>query len=139
MDLKEESKNCTNCFQWLKHCKAECCKEFRIILPQPFDKTRLKKGDTIQFGKICARDKQLYYKLHGVRYVFGRLFVTLDSFEVDGNTLIIKRNCDGLTEDLHCKYHGTSRQPIICHTPSLEVNKNIKDVHVTENCLYKYK
>lgn len=137
--IVEQSKNHNNCLTWLHICQAECCKQYILTLPPNFSGKKLFRGAFLQFKVILTDDKRRYYKLHSV--ICGRESIkfTLNEFKVEGNTLTVYTRCKGLTEDLKCKFHGTDRQPKICHTPSLEVNKNLKGAIVTENCLYRWK
>ena len=123
------------CADNLHICKAECCKEFSIVVKNNFAVP--KQGDTITFKRICTRDLAFYYHLHGAVYKHGLISVTLNDFRVEGNIIFVLNRCEALTDDLKCKYHGTDRQPKICHRPNFNERGDCNGLHVTPNCLYK--
>ncbi len=124
------------CKENLKICKAECCKQFTFHIPNSFDKSSITIGGVVNFFKILTKDKIKYYKLHGCRYCHGLLTVPINDFTIKDNSITIFNKCEGLTEDLECKYHGTTDQPIICHKPNKDDHENIDGVIITPNCIY---
>lgn len=127
------------CQEHLKICRAECCKQFILQLPKTQNMNHLVRGAHVCFFKICTRDKIKYYKLHGCKYEHGVISFDLTLFDIVGRELIVYNKCEGLTEDLQCKYHGTDKQPIICHTPNENEHEEGKDYRLTPNCKYKVK
>jgi hypothetical protein len=110
-----------------------------MTLPIGFNSLDLVRGNKIQLRKILCKDRIKYFKLHNATYTHGILEIKLNEFMVKGNFLIIYENCNGLTKDLKCKYHGKPQQPEVCHSPNILLNKDIPGVVVTENCLYRWK
>jgi hypothetical protein len=106
-----------------------------MVLPDSYDKTQLVRGATIKFFKYLNHDKENYYRLHGVRYAHGWIFIMLNDFKVDDNKLIVYFDCKGLTVDRKCLYHDTSQQPPVCK----KIDKTTQGITLTENCLFKYK
>lgn len=127
-----------NCESNIDICKAECCKTFVLKCPK-LNKSNLIPGTYISFRKAITSDLALYYKYHGVKYIHSEISIFLDCFSVNGNDLIIFRQCDGLTDDLKCKYHNTPQQPKICQFPNKESHKDLKNVMITPNCIYNHK
>ena len=122
-----------NCADQLSVCGAECCKQFIITTPKTHKCVR---GETIFWLRNCSKDLAWYYKLHGAQYKHGVVSLKLVDFEQTPKRLIIKNSCAALTDDLQCKYHGTSKQPKICHKPNKEEHDNIRNVEITINCKY---
>lgn len=135
--VSERSKSCNSCGDWLGVCNAECCREISFTFSKK-KTTDLVKGMTLQVYKPVNADMQRYYKLHGVRYVFGHIFIVLDEFEAFDNTIRIFCKCKGLTSDLKCKFHGTPKQPAVCGFPNKD-SKGPEMVVVTKNCLWGLK
>lgn len=134
----DEAKNCSNCLQWHNRCLSECCCSFQITPNKKVNESELQKGVLFTFLKNCTSDLKLYYELHGCKYVHGKISIILNDFEVRNNSIIIYGKCKGLTPDLKCKYHGTTKQPKICAYPNIN-NHDEHNVVLTDNCLYRYK
>jgi len=125
-----------DCEAQLPVCKAECCRQFMITNTHTQALKDFVPGAKIQFIKVLTNDQRRYYKLRGVVCGRGTMIVTLKDFEIRGNKVVIFRDCDGLTKDLTCRYHGTSSQPRVCAHPSLVDHKRRPGVYITEHCRY---
>jgi len=125
------------CGSHLKICKAECCKMYTLVFPKGFKFPRIEKKMAIKIDLEGQPDRIRYYELHGATYKRGLLKMRVDDYSIKNNILIVKNRCEGLTDDLKCKYHGTDKQPIICHTPNARESVGLVGVEVTPNCLYK--
>ena len=123
-----------NCSDNLSKCNAECCRTYYISSKKI---SLLQCGDVITIRKVLTSDMIRYYKLHGAKYAHGTLTIRLGKFLVFNDSIMIKADCEGLTPDLRCKYHGTSQQPKICYYPHLETGEIIDGVVVTPNCSFK--
>lgn len=137
--ILEEVAVCNTCFEWHHNCNAECCRQFNLILPKNFNTSKLKPGVELTLKVLLTVDKRRYYKLHNVILGHDFIKVKLDRYKVQGNVITIYGDCNALTSDLRCQWHGTRWQPQICHKPNLHENKDLKGVTVTENCLYRWK
>jgi hypothetical protein len=139
-DLKIKAENCKDCIGWLHHCRSECCKQFGIRMT---NKQKIKKYSLIKF-KIILLDPsmELYYELHGVKYVDGYLFIRMNYFEWRDNLLIIKNKCKWLDEQGLCIAHpsrvGIDNRPKMCSHLTNET-KNDPRIILTPNCLFRYK
>jgi hypothetical protein len=128
-----------NCLTWFKHCNAECCREFSITTKHS---GVLKVGDELKINKVLSSDLQRYYSLHGAKYVHGVLKLpVLKNFTHKGGVLTIIGDCEALTVDGKCKYHGTTQQPKICRYPDTRLNciDQPNNIVVTPNCLCNYR
>lgn len=123
-----------DCADHLSICQAECCKEF-TLRDYPFKK-ELVKGMIIRFYKACNKQGIRYYKLHGCNYAHGTISFALKEWAIRGKDLIIKNVCEGLTDDLQCKYHGTNKQPTMCQKPNAKEHDNLIDIDIVPKCKY---
>jgi hypothetical protein len=123
-----------NCSDNLKKCNAECCRTYYISSKKI---GLLNNGDVIQIHKVLSSDMIRYYKLHGAKYSHGILTIRLGKFVVFNDSIMIKGDCEGLTPDLKCKYHGTPQQPKICYYPHVETGEITDGIVVTPNCVLK--
>jgi hypothetical protein len=140
LNIVHEAERCSSCIEWTRVCGAECCRLF-VLTINNLDKNLLFVGSKLQIKKALTQDKILYYKLHGAQYAHGILTITLNNYYYNPNNkeLHILDQCEGLTEDLKCKYHNTIQQPKICSKPNINENKNLPDIILTPKCLYNYK
>lgn len=136
--LMQNAKTCKTCFEWHKHCHAECCKGYYVTVAHP---ESLRKGSVLGISAILTPDLKRYYELHDARAAHGMVRIKLNDFRITGpHEVFIIERCKGLTEDLKCKFHGTIEQPKICGTPSMDTYHNIPEgIKLTPNCMYKYK
>lgn len=125
-----------DCLSWHKHCNAECCRMFRVA------KLGLVRGGVMQIRMVLDQDRIWYYKLHGMKYAHGILYIPVEFIEEqpDGS-LLVRRKCDFLQDDLRCAGHPTNK-PRLCQRFTLETARSDTSpakVHVTGNCLFRYK
>jgi len=127
----KEAKTCNSCLDWHKYCMAECCTSIRVrITPEELKHS----GKTFVMVSPLRPDMQWYYKLHGVRYVHGKLIFEKKYCMVRGGKVYYIRRCKMLTDDLRCKGHPDNK-PYICR--ALDEN-TLQEFH-TKNCMYRYK
>lgn len=123
---------CDNCLCNLEKCQAECCKEFRLNLTENI---RVFKGMTVNW--ICdEKDLKYYYKLHNCEVKGNIVSLKLNNFKKEGRSLTIYETCQGLTQDFRCAFHGSDKQPIICHFPNKTGIGN-GPIYLTKNCVFK--
>ena len=124
-------KECDNCLCHLHICKAECCRQFRMLLPEGVE---IVEGMRISWE---SEDKDMlhYYKLHNI-YVEGKLcsFYAIN-FKQKGNMLYVLEKCSALNDDNTCSLHGTEEQPKVCFYPNKE--GKVDKIYYTKNCIYK--
>ena len=59
-----EANNCSSCPNWLKYCKAECCKSATIQLHHV---VLNEKGKYLKVRQVINKNLQRYWELRGVR------------------------------------------------------------------------
>lgn len=137
LELIKEARGCNNCLQWVKHCNAECCRQFRVGLKQ-LQKHRL--GYAVK--TTLTEDAQHYYKIHGCYYTRGLLIMPKRSgFRVtqEGEFIVFHRNCDNL-EGNSCKEYESGNRPMICKGFDETTGKNPYGAsYATPNCLCNFK
>lgn len=131
----KDAKTCTDCPEWLKYCKAECCK-FVMIEMSPHE--LLKKGDDLDVKTLLTKDGIRYFKLRGVRYCHGIMKFPKQYCIASGPRILYIKRCELLSDDFLCKGHDDGRKPDFCKSLTMETRKNPK-YHVTANCLFRYK
>ena len=131
-----EAAKCSECTQWLHHCKAECCK----IIFLSIDPKELEKPGKLLTIKVKQPFKDYrYYSLHDVEYLRGLLRFKKDRIIVVGRKVMYVYNCKLLTDDLRCKGHPDNK-PELCKLLTLETAKLLgKGFQLTDNCLFRYK
>ena len=139
MDKKliEESKNCTKCTEWLHHCKAECCKLFRISKICCVSNLQCDFSiKYVMFNILLSADMQWYVRLRDCIYSRGFLKVPSKYCIAKGNWIFVYKNCNQLRNNL-CLGHPNSK-PKICRDLTLENVNTIENAIITPNCLFKY-
>jgi hypothetical protein len=138
--LLEEAKTCSSCLPWLKHCGAECCKTYTLVLPKE-GRRRLQKGEylRLRMGQLTESERW-YYRLHGATVntnpLGDELIIHLGIFRQDKDRLYITRRCDNLQDDLTCAGYPDNR-PDACKQLSA-TDLNPRSVRITPRCLFKY-
>ena len=137
-EIIEEAKKATNCMEWLHRCQSECCRTFTVTRTEGWND--IKEGSIISFKlspEANTPGRRWYYQLHGASVEHGIVRVKLQNFKVHGNTLIISRRCDFLTDEGKCKGYLTGR-PSICKEYDTNTALTGK-YHDPKMCLYKIK
>lgn len=134
--LMIEAKGCASCPNWLKYCKAECCKMAYLNLPPIYLK---EKGKYLRIKKVLSRDDQWYWQLRGVRYVHGTLMFEKKYCVSIGDRILYRMKCNLLTDENLCGGHP-DKKPKVCMAldENTEVS-GITQITLTPNCLFKYK
>ena len=137
-ELKKEASKCDGCLGWLHHCKAECCKEFKMA------KETLVKRRGGYITNITMNGALIpYLILHGVSITQDKkAFIETYKYKVidEGTHLKFVRPCNALDENNLCTLHGTDKQPILCQAfDPCKPNDFGKRVYITPNCLANYK
>lgn len=134
--LVQDAKQCSNCLEWHKHCKAECCSIIYLNISQ--DQYN-KHNDYIDIKKPLLPNDIWYYKLRGIRYIHGIMRIPKLHCKYLGNQLVYLRKCNLLLDNYKCKGHP-DKKPNLCKSLTLETSKTNNSRWVlTPNCLFKYK
>lgn len=131
MELDDE-----DCGSWTKYCGAECCKSFRV---KNYGQDLSVKELAVH--TLLSQDMQYYYKLHGIRYGHGVLYVPTSWIKKDKDWLNVSARCKMLTEDNKCSAHGTEKQPNFCkgfNMAGIRANM-VQGALITPNCMFRYK
>jgi hypothetical protein len=132
-----ESKKCTNCLEWHKHCDAECCKLIFLNidmkdLEKPGKYILVKLKEKLDLGEIR------YYQLRDIEYLRGFLRIKKERVSVVGTRILYIYPCKFLKNNL-CIGHP-DKKPRVCRVLTLENSKlENQPFTLTDNCLFKYK
>lgn len=91
-------------------------------------------------GLDRTADMAWYYELHGVRVKRDRWIISLDDYEweLQGDKLLLRRDCRLLTKEGLCKGHP-DKKPIICKEFKENRPSSCARAMITPNCLARYK
>jgi len=141
--LMEESKGCTSCLQWHKHCKAECCR--MIFLDTGVQE--LNTGGRFIFRTLPAKptyDEIQYFKIHGVPYVRGKFKFSKHNIVKFPKGYVYLKDCMYLKDYLCTAPKG--EKPKQCTDLTMEnlranntYTGTCSSTALTSHCLFKYK
>jgi len=125
---------CSNCLDWHKHCKSECC---RIIYVGSNVEELNKDGKFIKVKANLNYDQKWYYVLRDVKYVHGQLLFLKERCINSQGRLLYVHDCSFL-KDMLCEGH-LQRKPELCRNLREFGDAKKLGAFITDNCLFKYK
>lgn len=135
-NLIEQAKRCKDCVNWVKNCKAECCKIIKLNVP----KEEIHSCKTTYFNFLkndLTIDAKRYFSYHDVPYTRGVLRFKRERCFVSGEDVFYIFPCKMLNEQSLCSVHETTK-PDICKEFEFS-NCSEKKFHLPETCLFRYK
>lgn len=134
-----EAKNCNDCLEWHKYCKAECCKIVLLHVDLETVKKATEFVDLMVSPRLNLNEIQ-YYLWRDVSYIRNRFLRFKKSRIITvGRKVLYIHPCSQLRGNL-CVGHKTGAKPIICKALTKETARlPNQGFIVTDNCLFKYK
>jgi len=141
-----DANKCNNCMCWLKICKAECCKVFKINTNHEqrklFKKIKKKSSHesiTIKLPQELRQDEINYYEWRDIQVTNKqKLTIPIDKIRIEGIDVFIDSRCNRLMHNNLCGVHGTPEKPRYC-TEFDETQPSNPKHYTTPNCLANFK
>jgi hypothetical protein len=133
--LLEEARDCDDCVPWLKHCKAECCREFTFTLTSKGELDR--SQPELRVRTQMSADLRRYLELRGAKVEGSTIVVPMDRCTVSGGLVHVAMPCTALRSDYLCSLHPDGK-PDVCRDLTLETARS-GDYWIAPSCLFAYK